>query len=210
MVENSLPSSGDEAIPSDNEVAEETAEPLHDVSDSQTGYEADGSGTDEESPATTSLPTPSLATGSGQATAGPHVEPESDQATGSWYGVEDSSSEQEWSMTLPTALSDWTNSFTQSDGSWETEEEEVIIGGDPEESSANEPQQAHEEEEEENWESEEGDGETMATAIFPMVTFLAVQPSANAYDAHIRLDQNGAAGLNPSLPPFTTDPTNRD
>ena len=95
--------------------------------DSQTGYEADGSDTEEE-PSAAATPT-----------TGPHAVPEPDQATGRWYGDSaTSSSEEEWPMALPTAISDWSNSSTQSDShtsgsdsSWETEEEEVIVGGAP-------------------------------------------------------------------------------
>ena len=104
-----------------------------------------------------------------------------------WYG-HDSSSEQEWPMSLPTALSDCSNnSFAQSNSSWETEEVEEIIGGVPSNEASNELQ---EEPEGENWESEEV-CETMATGTsLPMTTY-TVQSSA--YDAHIRLDQNGTA-----------------
>ena len=188
---------------SDNEGRDERVEPVvEEVSDNQMGYEADGSGTDEE-PSTT-LSTPAHTAGG----ASPRAEPESDQATGStpsarWYGEEeDSSSEQEWSMTLPTPLSDWTNSFTQSDShssgsdsSWETEEEEVVIGGG-------------QELEEENWDDELGDGETVARAVLPMETFPTGPLSTNAYDAHIRLDQNGTA--HDPVSPATDGPISRE
>ena len=189
---------------SDNE---ERVAPLltEEASDNQTGYEADGSGTDEEPPSSGAT-APTAPTQ--HSAVSPHVEPESDQATAStpsvrWYGEEEeSSSEQEWPMTLPTALSDWTTSFTQSgshssgsDSSWETEEEEVIIGGD---TGANDPHVQHSEEE--NWENELGDTETVATAALPMETFPTGPPSSNAYDAHIRLDQNGTIHHNPLSP----------
>ena len=205
---------------SEGEVGEEAGGELmmqEETSDNQTGYEADGSGTDEELQATSSTPaapTTGHSTGSSggvEVGVSPHVEPESDQATGSlpssvrWYGggeEEESSSEQEWPMTLPRAMSDWTNSVTQSDShsagsdstSWETEEEEVIIGGDV---GTYDPEG---EDSEENWENELGDSETMATAVLPMATFPTGPLSANAYDAHIRLDQNGTVHHDPPSP----------
>jgi hypothetical protein len=115
-------------------------------------------------------------------------------------------------MTLPTALSDWTTSFTQSgshssgsDSSWETEEEEVMIGGD---AGANDPQGQHSEEE--NWENELGDTETVATAALPMETFPTGPPSGNAYNAHIRLDQNGTIHHGPPSPPIHNESVSRD
>lgn len=150
-------------------------------------------------------------------TASLHVEPESnpvesesDQATADvdseptraaarWYRQE-SSSEREWPMAPPLALdlSDWSNSFTQSDShslnsnsSWETVEVEVVIGETPDDLPPNEPQVQSEEE---NWDSELGDGgaaETMITGTLHLAMSSGPLRNNDAYDAHIRLDQNG-------------------
>ena len=146
------------------------------------------------------VPDPDLA----QATAVPQVEPNAAQPTVSaarWYGHE-SSSEQEWPMSLPVALdhSDW-SSFTQSDShslhsdsSWETEEEEVIIGGSPHDLPPNE---SRGDQEGEDWDSELGNGSATATltsGVLPLTTnsrASSLPRSLDAYDAHIRLDQNG-------------------
>ena len=124
-------------------------------------------------------------------TTGLHTEPEPDQATAG------SSSGQEWPMSLPVALDDsltLSDSHSlHSDSSWETEETEVIIGGDPANLPANEPQR---ESEEESWDIELGDGgatETMATG--PMN--VGQLRNHDAYDAHIRLDQNGTTSDEP-------------
>ena len=156
-----------------------------------------------------------------------------------WY-QHHSSSEPEWPMTLPVAmaLSDWSDSFTQSDlrsvssnSSWETEEEEVIIGGSSHDLDADEEHQPHE-----SWE-ETTAGTTAGTAasttreatsttagvtsttvgttsitigttstasgttpgttgsdtgvgVLPLTVRVSLT-QLNAYDAHIRLDQNG-------------------
>ena len=130
--------------------------------------------------------------GSVQVTVGLHVEPNATTTPSvgdSWY---DSSSEQEWPMSLPTELSDWSNSFTQSnshspdsDSSWETEEVEEVVGGDPANLA---PNDLPGELEEENWESELVETVT-STVMTTIVT--SVMVNTDAYDSHIRLDQNG-------------------
>ena len=147
-------------------------------------------------------------------------------------------------MTLPVAMamSDWSDSFTQSDlrsvssnSGWETEEEEVIIGGSSHDLDANEHQP------QENWEEETTAGTTIGTTastttsttggatnttgratsttagvtsttagttsttsgttagttssdtgvgVLPLSVHVS-HTQLSAYDAHIRLDQNG-------------------
>ena len=127
-----------------------------------------------------------------RATASPHVDLNAAQLLPQHR--HDSSSELELRMSLPIALdiSDWSNSNTQSDShslnsdsSWETEEVEEIIGGAPDGISPNEPQG-----DSEDWDRELGDSETIATATLPLETDRGPLRD-DAYDAHIRLDQNG-------------------
>lgn len=147
---------------------------------------------------------------SNPATCGVPVESESDQATADgdsnaaraaarWYRQE-SSSEPEWPMAPPMALdlSDWSDSFTQSDShslnsnsSWETVEMEVVIGETPEDLPPNEPQVQSEGE---NWDSElaeSGATETIVTGTLHLAMSSGPLRNNDAYDAHIRLDQNG-------------------
>lgn len=148
---------------------------------------------------------------SNQATCGVPVELESDQATADgdsnqaeptraaarWYR-EESSSEREWPMAPPLDISDWSNSFTQSDShslnsnsSWETVEMEVVIGENPDDLPPNEPQVQPEGE---NWDSElgdSGDAETITMGTLHLAMSSGPLRNNDAYDAHIRLDQNG-------------------
>ena len=164
-------------------------EPLE-ASDNQTGYEADSSEIEEDTAAaaTATLSTPSLSTESGQATfSSPSVDPESDQASGGWYGENETSSEEAWPGT--TVLSDWTNSFTQSDSrspgsssGWETEEEEVIVGDNYDELRDSEENGLRD--------------VTMATTL--LETNLGPL-GANWYDGNTRSDQNGPLAPLPNL-----------
>ena len=137
------------------------------------------------------------------------VQPQVSESGVQWYRDESSSEPERDDILVPIALgmSDWSDSFTHSDSqslhsdsSWETEDEEVIIGGEEGGSPHNLGANEGGEQPSEDWDRELGeenqdtDTASVAMAIVslpPATREASIPRSLDAYDAHIRLDQNG-------------------